>query len=101
MQEESLTNHPFLSKVRTLLFNDCEEMGAGGSVPAGEAAAAKDIVVELPTKFTESSTADAFAKEMYLSTPKVDALTHVLSEEGGREAFMKFLQTEYASERIE
>ena len=78
-------------------------MGAGSSVvPGSETAVAKEGVdVALPTKFTESSTADAFAKEMYLSTPKVDALTHVLSEESGREAFMKFLQTEYASENLD
>lgn len=44
---------------------------------------------------------DIFAKEMYLSSPKVDALEHILSEEAGREAFMKFLRTQYAAENLD
>lgn len=79
-------------------------MGAAGSVPANDDNKDKNsnVVVALPTKFKESTnSADIFAKEMYLSTPKDDALKHVLSEEAGREAFMNFLRTEYASENLE
>lgn len=76
-------------------------MGAAGSVPPPTSNDEK-VVVALPTKFKESkNSADIFAKEMYLSTPKDDALKHVLSEESGREAFMNFLRTEYASENLE
>jgi hypothetical protein len=75
-------------------------MGAAGSVPPPTEG--EKVVVALPTKFKESAnSADIFAKEMYLSTPKDDALKHVLSEESGREAFMNFLRTEYASENLE
>eukprot|EP00596_Hydrurales_sp_CCMP1899_P008846 CAMPEP_0119044798 /NCGR_PEP_ID=MMETSP1177-20130426/34668_1 /TAXON_ID=2985 /ORGANISM="Ochromonas sp, Strain CCMP1899" /LENGTH=351 /DNA_ID=CAMNT_0007015491 /DNA_START=254 /DNA_END=1309 /DNA_ORIENTATION=+ len=44
---------------------------------------------------------DIFAKEMYLSSPKVEALQQLLSEEAGREAFMKFLRTQYATENLD
>ena len=84
-------------------------MGAAGSIGADEKPLKggvrdkkEDVEIALPTKFVESNNfADIFAKEMYCSTPKVDALQHVLSEEAGREAFMKFLSTEYASENLE
>jgi hypothetical protein len=44
---------------------------------------------------------DIFAKEMYLSSPKVEALQQLLLEEAGREAFMKFLRTQYATENLD
>ena len=37
---------------------------------------------------------DNFAKEMFLRSPKVEGLHHILSSQHGREAFMKFLRTE-------
>jgi PAS domain S-box-containing protein len=78
-------------------------MGAAGSVPATDAEKVAKVEVALPSNFNEKTDKkeDMFAKEMYLSTPKVDALAHVLSEESGREAFMNFLRTEYASENLD
>ena len=80
-------------------------MGAAASVepPAKEVSGAKDKAVapEVLPKFNDKDKIDIFAKEMYLSSPKIDALQHVLSEEGGREAFMKFLRTEYAAENLD
>ena len=37
---------------------------------------------------------------MYTSSPKIDALQHVISTEAGREAFMTFLGTEFADENL-
>ena len=37
---------------------------------------------------------DNFAKEMFLRSPKVEGLHHILSSQHGREAFMRFLRTE-------
>ena len=82
-------------------------MGAAASVESQE----KEVVVlekpkevvaaDLMPKINDKDKIDIFAKEMYLSSPKIDALQHVLSEEGGREAFMKFLRTEYAAENLD
>lgn len=80
-------------------------MGAAASVepPVKEVTDVKVQAVEAPVlpKFDEKDKIDIFAKEMYLSSPKIDALQHVLSEEAGREAFMKFLRTEYAAENLD
>lgn len=76
-------------------------MGAAGSVHEE-----KDVDKEfesmkknMPTvdKFNK---VDIFAKEMYMNSPKVEALQLILSEELGREAFMKFLRTQYAEENL-
>ena len=78
-------------------------VGLAGIGRAKEVADAKVKVVEpavLP-KFDDKDKIDIFAKEMYLSSPKIDALQHVLSEEAGRDAFMKFLRTEYAAENLD
>lgn len=80
-------------------------MGAAASVESptkdDNAAKRKDDEAQVMLKFNDSDRIDIFAKEMYLSSPKIDALQHVLSEEGGREAFMKFLRTEYAAENLD
>ena len=79
-------------------------MGAAASVESGETIES-GVKADLPPptmpKFNDFDKIDLFAKEMYLSSPKIDALQHVLSEEGGREAFMKFLRTEYAAENLD
>ena len=79
-------------------------MGAAASVESGETVE-NGVKSDLPPpqlpKFNDFDKIDLFAKEMYLSSPKIDALQHVLSEEGGREAFMKFLRTEYAAENLD
>lgn len=41
-----------------------------------------------------SNKLDNFAREMFLRSPKVEGLHHVLSSHSGREAFMKFLRSE-------
>lgn len=80
-------------------------MGAAASVESPTkdeiAGKRKDDDGQVMPKFNDSDRIDIFAKEMYLSSPKIDALQHVLSEEGGREAFMKFLRTEYAAENLD
>ena len=38
---------------------------------------------------------DSFAKEMFIRSPKVEGLNHLLLSHHGREAFMKFLRNEY------
>lgn len=80
-------------------------MGAAASVetPTKEASIVKEkaVAAEILPKFNDKDKIDIFAKEMYLSSPKIDALQHVLSEEAGREAFMKFLRTEYAAENLD
>jgi hypothetical protein len=43
---------------------------------------------------------DNFAKEMYINSPKLDALQHLLTEDAGKKAFMQFLKTEYAAENL-
>ena len=43
---------------------------------------------------------DHFVKEMFIGSPKIDALQHVLSNEAGRVSFMDFLRTEYAEENL-
>jgi hypothetical protein len=37
---------------------------------------------------------DSFAQDMFLRSPKVEGLCHILSSYHGREAFMKFLRNE-------
>ena len=37
---------------------------------------------------------DNFAQNMFLRSPKVEGLNHILSSYHGREAFMKFLRNE-------
>ena len=79
-------------------------MGAAASVEVTDKdgnSVVKDGQAVILPKFNEKDRIDIFAKEMYLSSPKIDALQHVLSEEGGREAFMKFLRTEYAAENLD
>lgn len=83
-------------------------MGAAASVESQEKEVpvivekSKVVVAgDIIPKFNDKDKIDIFAKEMYLSSPKIDALQHVLSEEGGREAFMKFLRTEYAAENLD
>jgi hypothetical protein len=80
-------------------------MGAAASVesPTKEDSATKrkDDEAQVMLQFNDSDRIDNFAKEMYLSSPKIDALQHVLSEAAGREAFMKFLRTEYAAENLD
>lgn len=79
-------------------------MGAAASVEVIDKdgnAVVKESQSQVLPKFNEKDRIDIFAKEMYLSSPKIDALQHVLSEEGGREAFMKFLRTEYAAENLD
>jgi hypothetical protein len=77
-------------------------MGSGSSVHV-EKSTDKELEIikrNMPTvdKFDKI---DIFAKEMYLSSPKVEALQQLLSEEAGREAFMKFLRTQYATENLD
>lgn len=48
----------------------------------------------------QDDAADMFAREMYRSSPKIDALQYVLSSEAGRDAFMTFLRTEFAEENL-
>lgn len=43
---------------------------------------------------------DIFAKEMYKNAPKLEALQHLLTDEAGKNAFTKFLKTEYAAENL-
>ena len=50
--------------------------------------------------FGNDGVVDHFVKEMYMSSPKIDALQHVLSSDMGRIAFMEFLRTEYAEENL-
>lgn len=40
---------------------------------------------------------DSFAKEMFIRSPKVEGLNHLLLSHHGREAFMKFLRNEYVN----
>jgi hypothetical protein len=54
--------------------------------------------IRLCDKFAQ---VDIFAKEMYINSPKLDALQHLLTDEAGKNAFMKFLKTEYAAENLE
>lgn len=54
--------------------------------------------IRLCDKFAQ---VDIFAKEMYKNSPKLDALQHLLTDEAGKNAFMKFLKTEYASENLQ
>lgn len=49
----------------------------------------------------KSDKIEIFANEMYMSSPKIDALRHLLSEEAGQAAFMAFLRTEYAAENLQ
>ena len=51
-------------------------------------------------KFELRDSRDILAKEMYTSSPKIDALQHVISNEAGREAFMIFLRSEFADENL-
>ena len=50
--------------------------------------------------FGDDGVVDNFVKEMFMSSPKIDALQHVLSSDNGRIAFMEFLRTEYAEENL-
>ena len=51
-------------------------------------------------KFDDEDVVNNFAKEIFMVSPKIDALQHVLSTDRGRTAFMDFLLTEYAEENL-
>lgn len=77
-------------------------MGATASVPKVPETAA--IVVQtirdnsIPSmKFVSAASTrklDTFAQNLFLRSPKVEGLCHILSTYHGREAFMKFLRNE-------
>lgn len=76
-------------------------MGGGASSPvnketevkAGNPVADAEEMMKL-CKFDSTNNIDNFAQEMFLRSPKVEGLSHILSSHHGREAFMKFLRTE-------
>jgi hypothetical protein len=43
---------------------------------------------------------DMFAKEVYARSPKVEGLAKILDSRTGRQAYMKFLRSEYADEQL-
>lgn len=67
----------------------------------GAIVSAPKTTEDLMPKVDQQDNCDLFARAMYESSPKIDALQHVLSEDAGREAFMTFLRTEYASENLD
>lgn len=76
-------------------------MGGGGSRQKDIEKRPEAAIPEMNTEemmklidFDSSSIVDSFAKEMFLRSPKVEGLNHVLTSQHGREAFMKFLRTE-------
>lgn len=83
-------------------------MGGGSSSPRAEESSADNKKASIATTpdilmpyCDDKDNVDIFAKEMYQCSPKIEALQHILSEESGREAFMRFLRTEYAAENLD
>lgn len=70
-------------------------MGASASVSNSEIIDASGSNKETLKDLDLTDNNDNFAKEMFLRSPKVEGLQHVLKSDYGRESFLKFLRTEY------
>lgn len=77
-------------------------MGATASFPRFAGRDEEEVVILEGGifKFDSSDSRDISAMEMYTSSPKIDAIQHVLSSQAGREAFMTYLETEFAEENL-
>jgi hypothetical protein len=77
-------------------------MGAAASIEKASVTNAMEIKFDeqQATQLSQGDAVDIFAREMYLSSPKIDALQYVLSSEAGRDAFLTFLKTEFAEENL-
>jgi hypothetical protein len=77
-------------------------MGAAASIEKAFVANAVEMKCDeqQTTQLSQGDAVDIFAREMYLSSPKIDALQYVLSSEAGRDAFLTFLRTEFADENL-
>ena len=84
-----------------------EEMGATASINSEVVVvkSSSEIALKEATEAIETADADStnkldsFAKDMFIRSPKVEGLSHVLLSHHGREAFMKFLRNEYVYAR--
>lgn len=77
-------------------------MGAAASIEKAFVNNAVDTKFEdaQMKQLSQGDAVDIFAREMYLSSPKIDALQYVLSSKAGRDAFLTFLRTEFAEENL-
>jgi hypothetical protein len=75
-------------------------MGSASSI--SKHARNKKSFISPPPDMDGEEIGTIFAKEMYVnSTSKVESLQQVLADESGRNAFLKFLRTEYADNNLQ